>query len=252
MQILIFAGTSNGRTLAVELANKGYGVTISSMSAHGNSLVPEHKHIKGIFGKMNQEDIEQYIIEHHIDAVIDATHPYAMDISHNIIKSTHEIGRPMIRYERRSSIGKDTGKHFDTYAEACEYLNNHEGNILFSTGVNHIDELVKLLDKKRMVVRILPVETSIQKAYDCGLQDDQIIALHPPYTLEDNLKHIRKYNIGYLVTKDSGHEGGTSMKLEAVKQAGIELIVIDRPKLKYPVCYYDKEKVLAHVYTLSK
>ncbi len=42
------------------------------------------------------------------------------------------------------------------------------------------------------------------------------------------------------------------MKIEAVKQAGIELIVIDRPKLKYPVCYYDKEKVLAHVYTLSK
>ncbi len=164
MQILIFAGTSNGRTLAVELANKGYGVTVSSMSAHGNSLVPEHKHIKGIYGKMNQEDIEQYIIEHHIDAVIDATHPYAMDISRHIIKSTQEIGRPMIRYERRSSIGKDIGKHFDTYAEACGYLNNYADNILFSTGVNHIDELVKLLDKQRMVVRILPVDTSIQKS----------------------------------------------------------------------------------------
>lgn len=252
MQILIFAGTRNGRELAVELADNGHGVTVSSMSAHGNGLVPEHRHIKGIYGKMNQEDIEQYMKEQHIDVVIDATHPYAVAISRNIIASTHALGTPMIRYERKSSIGKDTGKHVETYAEACQYLNNHQGQILFSTGVNHIDELVTLLDKKRMVVRILPVETSIQKAYDCGLQDNQIIALNPPYTLEDNLMHIKTYHIQYLVTKDSGHEGGTCMKIEAAKQAGIELIIIDRPKIQFPVCYDEKEKVLAHVYGLNK
>lgn len=244
MKLLIFAGTRNGRELALELATKGYEVIISSMSAHGNSLVVEHNNLTRVYGKMDLVSMERFIMDNRIQLVIDATHPYAKEISENIIKSTNNANIPMIRYERKSSIPEHIGKHFDTYEAACDYLRKRKGPILFTTGVNHIDKLVDLLDKSRIVVRILPVETSLEKANQCGLQESQIIAIHPPYSIEDNLKHINMYHIRYLVTKDSGYEGGTYEKLEAVKKTGTGIIVIDRPKIDYPMSCYDLEEII--------
>lgn len=250
MNILIFAGTSNGRALATSLAKKGYKITVSSMSAHGNRLIPKDFGIEGIYGKMTSKGIVDYVRKHHIDLVIDATHPYAVDISRHIIESTEVVDIPMIRYERRSSIDREVGKHFMSYEEACRYLSEKEGKVWFTTGVNHIDRIVRWLERSRILVRILPVQSSLDKAYRCGLRQEQIIAVHPPYTLEDNLKLIHHYRIKYLVTKDSGFEGGTREKLEAVKHTGIELVVIDRPVMNYKICLYTEEDIIGYVETL--
>jgi len=74
------------------------------------------------------------------------------------------------------------------------------------------------------------------------LARDQIIAQKPPFSTQQNLDHIHRYDIHYLVTKDSGKEGNIKEKIEAADLAGIELVVVDRPDLGYEhVCYTSEE-----------
>lgn len=143
------------------------------------------------------------------------------------------------------------GLWFKSMEEVCGYLKNREGNILFTTGVNEIPNIVKIIHKNRIFARVLPVKSSITIINKSQILVDQIITKKPPFSLEDNIKHIVDFNIEYLVTKDSGAEGNILEKLEAVKEKNISLLVIDRPKNKYNIVYYKEVDIINFVETFG-
>lgn len=238
MNLLLFAGTKNGRDLALTLAQAGHQVHVSSATAYGDSLLTPHKGLTSSYGQLNIETIGALVVEHMAHCVIDSTHPYAIEISKNLIVVTKALGIRLLRYEREKAIREEEGQHFSCMSSACQYLDQQIGPVLFTTGVNELHHIVRWMDRERVYVRVLPVEASVTLAKASGINPSHVIALKPPFTLEQNITHIKEYKIKYLVTKDSGKEGNIDEKMEAVKEMGIKLIVVDRPEIAFHhVCY---------------
>ncbi len=246
MRLLIFAGTKNGRELITDLI-EDHIIIASSMSDYGNSLLPNGDNIIKIVGKKSSKDIEDIISSERIDLVIDCTHPYAKEISLNILEASKITGVKTIRFERQSTVSKNLGIHFCSMEDSCRYLNSKAGNILFTTGVNEVLNMVKMVDKRRIYVRVLSVQSSLNKIEESGIDSTHVVLKNPPFTLEENLKHIKEFNIKYLVTKDSGSEGNIHEKIEAVITSGIELLIIDRPVIEYSDIYYTIDEILLYI-----
>lgn len=248
MNILLFAGTKNGRELALILAEMGHEVHVSSASAYGNSLLAEHPRLIKHTGQLTGGDIVDKIHESGIHRLIDSTHPYAAEVSKNLIEASRVTGVPLIRFERKEVIPKTVGHHFKTVAQACDHIREGHGKALFTTGVKDLSEIVGHLGVERVIARVLPMESSRQQAAAAGLPKEQVLALKPPFTVEENLAHLEEFDAKYLVTKDSGKEGNIEEKMAAATQAGIELIVIDRPVLDFDRVVYSVDGVLEGLY----
>lgn len=247
MKILLFAGTKNGRELALRLAQADHEVIISSMSAYGDSLLPDHKNIRTVFGQKSVEAIVALILEEDIHVVIDSTHPYAVEISNNLLMVSRITRLRLIRFERKTVVAEEVGKHFSSMEAVITYLEEKQGNVLFTTGVNDVPMIARRLNAERIYVRVLPIETSLQRIMEARLHEDHVVSKNPPFTVEENLEHIDSFKIQYLVTKDSGKEGNILEKIEAVKERDVELLVIDRPDMNYDYVCYSQEAILQEI-----
>ncbi len=244
MNLLLFAGTKNGRELALTLAEAGHDVHVSSASAYGDSLLTTHERMTSSYGKLDIETIGALTLEHKVQCIIDSTHPYAVEISKNLLIVTKAMGIMLLRYERKKAVPEEEGLHFSSMSSACQYLDQHQGQVLFTTGVNELHNIVRWMDRERVFVRILPIEASMRLARESGIDQTHVIAMNPPFTLKQNLAHIKAFEVKYLVTKDSGREGNIDEKIEAVKQMGIELVVVDRPEIAFHHVCYTEEAII--------
>lgn len=216
-----------------ELLEKGYKVIISTATIYGAELIQKSSNLEIMYGKLDVEEIKELIKKRKIKTIIDATHPYAQNISRNIISVCKQTKTKLIRYER-PSLNINELKRFDSYEEICKFLNLKSDNILLTTGSNNIQEITEQIDKKeRLYVRILPAVKSLETARQAGLKPKQIIAMQGPFTKELNKELYRQFDIKYIVTKDSGYEGGLQEKVDAALELGIDILMLNRPKISY-------------------
>ena len=80
-----------------------------------------------------------------------------------------------------------------------------------------------------LAVRVLDSPESLAACQAAGIPEDRIIAGRGPFSLEENLVAIRRFDIGVIVTKESGRAGGIDAKLSAAQQADCRVIVLRRP-----------------------
>jgi len=218
-KILIFGGTIDGRELAERLASdKGLEVTLSVATEFGKSLIGDG--INTIVGRLEKNEIEHLISS--FDIVVDATHPYAKIISKNIldVKKDKKLYR-LIRDESNLD-GVIEAKGIKDACDKCS-----EGNILAATGSKQIAQYTNL---KRVYARVLPTKESVLLCKLAGLKEENIIERFGKSSVKENLEIIEKYDIKNLITKDGGKRGGFEEKKEAARIAGINFIVIKRPK----------------------
>ena len=76
---------------------------------------------------------------------------------------------------------------------------------------------------------MLPFASSLDACEASGIPRKNIIAMQGPFIKAINIALMEQFGINYMVTKDSGKEGGFDDKMEAAKEAGATLIVIKRP-----------------------
>ena len=116
--------------------------------------------------------------------------------------------------------------------EAIDLLNELEGNIFLTTGVNtaaaYMDGVKN--GEERLFIRVLDNRSSLEGCKKAGYLKGHVFGKMPPFTVEDNRKLIKKTGAKVLVSKDSGKTGGVDIKVEACRQTGIKMILIDRPK----------------------
>lgn len=231
-EILIFAGTTEGRRLSECLTTAEISHTVCVATEYGEILLKENPFLKVHCGRMNQEEIRAFIQGGSFAAVVDATHPYAEVISENIRLVMQGMEIPYLRLlreldtdEREKNI-----RHFDTNEACAEALEETEGNILLTTGSKELSKYCASEGvKSRLYVRVLPGTESLALCLECGIQGKQVIAMQGPFTTEMNEATIHQYGISCLVTKQSGITGGYPEKLEAAERAGIPVFVIGRP-----------------------
>lgn len=231
-EILIFAGTTEGRELSEYLAVAGIAHTLCVATEYGEIVLKEHPLVKVHKGRMNQEEIEVYIKAGNFGAVVDATHPYAEVVTQNIKNAMQDMDIPYLRLKRESNVTSSYEKihYFKDSVSCAKTLEKTDGNILLTTGSKELSVFAKFIDRKeRLYVRVLPGIESLQLCMDCGIAGKQILALQGPFTTQMNEAMFRQYQIKCLVTKESGNAGGYQEKLDAAQNLGIPVFTIGCP-----------------------
>lgn len=231
-EILIFAGTTEGRRLSECLAAAEIPHTVCVATEYGEIVLEEHPLMTVHCGRMDQEEIREFIHKGGFEAVVDATHPYAEVITENIRGAMEGMSIPYFRLLREQNEEQTQGQviHFDTNEACARALEETEGNILLTTGSKELAVYCASEQiKRRLYVRVLPSMESYALCMEQGVRGKQIIAMQGPFTSELNEAMLHQYDISCLVTKQSGRSGGYAEKLEAAQRAGIPVFVIGQP-----------------------
>ncbi len=245
--ILVLSGTSDGRKIIELLSSTGYSVIASTATEYGGILVEPAQNITEIIsGRLEKADMEKIIREKNIQYIIDATHPYADKVSKNAIAASKFMGIQYLRFEREGHI-YDRVHYFPDYSSAVLYLKETQGNILLTTGSNNLQTFTSSLDIDRLYARVLPTYSVVKKCEELGLLPKQIIAVQGPFTKELNKAIYQNYNIKHIVTKDSGDAGGTKEKVAGAIEAGVNVVLIQRPDIEYPNICNSIEEVVERV-----
>lgn len=252
-RVLIFGGTSEGRQILNFLTKNKIPCDICVATSYGKEILPPSDSI--LEGRLTAEEMLALFQKKSYSLIIDATHPYAVEVSKNIRQSFALYNRTrgdkarLFRLERDLSWGQDAEKLsegrdssssilFFNDGESClsaikEEITKSDKNILLTSGSKDLplfcsDENVR----KRLYVRVIPSMESLEICHKNQLEGRQIIAMQGPFSLQMNLAQICDYKIGLLVTKESGQAGGFDEKIEAACQAGIKCLVIKKPAEK--------------------
>ena len=232
-RILIFAGTTEGRELAEVLSDSGVYSDVSVATEYGSMVMNESEFIHVHQGRLDAEGMKKLYSEVGCDVVIDATHPYAEEVTQTIIKSVKDTGLSYIRLLRdhkEMKLAKDMITYYESAKECAKALEQTEGRILLTTGSKELAVFTENESlRKRLVVRVLPGMESLGLCYEAGLEGKQIIAMQGPFSHDMNKVMIKQYDIKHLVTKESGKTGGEDTKLTAAMEMGINVSVIERP-----------------------
>lgn len=229
MSIALFSGTTEGRALSLELAGAGYAVTVFVATEYGTEEQGEHAGIEVREGRVDQEEMRRILPG--FSHCIDATHPYAKEVTKNLRAACEQTGVPYFRLKRGESLLKEDDPVITvaTTEEAAKVLEEMEGNALLSTGAKELAAYAPA-GPERLYPRVLPSKDSIASCEAAGIPHRNIIAMQGPFTQEMNEATIRQYAIRVLVTKDGGKAGGFRDKIEAAKSTGITVLVIRRPE----------------------
>ena len=229
--IMLFGGTSETGSVAHMLAEAGYEVFVSCATDVPLS-VSEHRRITHRRGNLNLEDMLKLIRENGINGVVDVTHPYAVEVKQNALEACNRAAVPYFRLIRPSTFPEGELVHRAADHQAgAELAVSFKKPILLTVGTRNLEPYAAEARAAGcpLFARVLPIQESLRICRRAGLDEGCIIAARGPFSLEDNLKVIRKFDIGVLVTKDSGESGGVPAKLEAAGQENCAVIVIERP-----------------------
>lgn len=229
--ICIFAGTTEGRKLAEFLCNGKVKVTACVATEYGETLIKPSKNLTVLAEKLSEGEMEKLFLESKYALVIDATHPYATEVTKNISSSCKKTDTEYIRLLRDNSDALPEAVFVKNADEAAEFLDKTEGNILLTTGSKDIFKFTKIHNfEERLYARILPNRESLDACVDAGLAPSHIICMQGPFSEELNIAMLKSVSAKYLVTKDGGSVGGFGAKISAAKDTGATTVVIGRPE----------------------
>ena len=179
-------------------------------TAYGEELLEQTEEIRVHTGRMDEIQMQACILElmkTGLQAVIDATHPHAVDVTENLKRACEAAGARYIRLLRKP-LDLSAYDHIVTVRscqEAADWLEAQQGNIFLTTGSKELPEIAaQITDKKRLYARVLPQEEAFAVAEGIGLQKKQLICMQGPFSRELNAAMLRETKADFLVTKESG------------------------------------------------
>ncbi|TCC09846.1 cobalt-precorrin-6A reductase [Kribbella soli] len=221
MKVLLLGGTGEARELAGVLVGGGVEVVSSLAGRTSDARVPVGEVRVGGFGGV--EGLASWLREHPVDAVVDATHPFAASITANAFAATREVGTPLLVLRRPGWVpDPDDNWHWvDTTSAAAELLAGLGTRAFLTIGRQGLEAFAGtgLWTLARCVDPPEPRPTW------CAL-----ILARGPFMLADEETILRDHDIDVLVTKDSGGPA-TAAKLTAARRLAIPVILIHRPPL---------------------
>ena len=204
--IWIVGGTKDSREIFEKLAEEtGISILVSTATEYGGKLLEEYieknrngkRELKVMSERLNEEQMKELILKENISLIVDASHPYAVNVSNSVIKVTDEMNVGYIRFERKIlDYGTENVFQFKSLKELIAFLNKFENkNILSTLGSNSLVELRSIEEKNNLFIRILPTAASIQNAEKLGYLPKNIIAMQGPFSKEMNVAILKNYKI---------------------------------------------------------
>lgn len=244
--IFLLAGTKDGRELGEELFKKNYPLIISVTSDYGKSLIKKNKNILINQKPLDLNELIVYLKENKVKIIIDASHPYAVNVSKNAIMAAEKLNIEYLRYEREKTVIDYKNIHLaKDNAKAAKIAAKLGKNIFFTTGSKTAKYFFEEpnLKNHRLVFRVLPEAKILFELNSIGILPDDIVALKGPFTTELNCELFKAYNADVIVTKDSGNIGGADTKIDAAKALNLPVVMIERPNINYTNIAYNFDEI---------
>ena len=238
-RVLLFGGTTEGRELALWLRDAGIPALSHVATDYGEALLREEA-LPAEYGRLDAAEMEHLFRTGGFFAALDATHPFATEVSKNIRAAAAAAGVRYYRILRGEGSASEAAeiearlrargcfRLFDSQQEAADWLAKTEGAVFLATGSKEL-KAYAALPRERLTVRILPGEEALRKAAEAGIQPDHIIAMQGRSSVLLNQALLQQYGAKFLVTKQSGKPGGYLEKLRAAEELGICFVAIRRP-----------------------
>ena len=235
-RIILFSGTTEGRLLSEWLSAQKIHHTVCVATEYGRTVMEENEYAKVLTGRLDVDAMKELMQEDRIFATIDATHPYATEVSKNIKLAAKACNIRYIRLLRcalSDNSAADNCFIYDDNETCAKALLSTEGNILLTTGSKELHVYTEYEElSKRLFVRVLPGIESISLCEKAGISGKQIIAMQGPFSEELNIAIIKQFDIKHLVTKQSGKAGGFYEKIAAAEATDVTLHCIGLPTVE--------------------
>lgn len=244
-RILIFAGTTEGRKLSEYLAQNGARLYICVATAYGESLLPKGENVTVSCKRLDSRQMQELIREYAPCLVVDATHPFACEVTRNIKTACTACGKEYLRLNREEGDGGNC-IYVESIEEAVAFLQETSGNILAVTGSKEFAAYTKLENyRERLYARVLSSADAVRKCEELAIRGRHLLCMQGPFSEELNYAVLKEYGIEWMVTKESGKTGGFPEKLAAAERAGVKLIAVGRPLQEKGYGYDAMRKYLA-------
>ena len=263
-QVIVFAGTTEGRILAEWLAAEGVDTLCCVATEYGKELMKPEPGLEVCQGRLTAEEMKELFEKEECPLVLDVTHPYASAVSENIHRACEGASCRYLRLIRPSvSNGRSAAQDLkqdservpeqasgtavekeqalwinqeknrilvDSVEEAVAWLSGTEGPVLVTTGSKELSKFTALPDfQERVFARVLATPEVVRQCTELGFTGKHLICMQGPFSMEMNLAMLHQTGARYLVTKESGRAGGFPEKLEAAERAGAKVVLIGRP-----------------------
>lgn len=242
-KILIFGGTTEGHQLYDFCCENNIAAIMCVATDYGKNLLNQNASVVVHEGRLDSTEMELLIKEHSISLVLDATHPYAVQVTDNIqqaCQQTDAIYKRIVRARDMNSLNDCDVKIFYNISDAVDYLKDKTGNVFASTGSKELKEYLRLEHfESRLYARILPEPEALRSCMEMGIIGRHISAMQGPFSEEMNYAFLKEFSIKYFVTKASGKTGGFEEKIRAASRAGVQLIVIEKERTEQGITVED-------------
>lgn len=245
-RVIVFAGTTEGYELCRFLSENRITTYACVATEYGSRSLPENAYLHVAAKRLKAEEMEELFHFIKPELVLDATHPYAAEVTQNILKASQSAGVPYQRVLREGSSEHGQAVYVENTEAAVEYLKGTTGNILLTTGSKEISKYTLLPDyQERIYARVLSLASVMETCQSCGLEGKHLIGMQGPFSKEINMAMLRQYDCAYLVTKDTGKTGGFQEKIDAALECGVTPVVIGRPLAEEGISVRACKKMLA-------
>ena len=268
-QIILFAGTTEGRQFSEWLSGEGLDVLACVATEYGSLLMKAQEHLEVRKGRLSKEEMEHLFRKEGQPLVLDATHPYAVEVSENIRAACKKAGCEYLRLIRSAygtqitthksdscEMGKNQAEDdcvvVQSVKDAADWLSGTKGKILVTTGSKELHYFTNIPDyQERVYARVLATPEVVAHCSELGFMGQHLICMQGPFTKEMNIAMLRQFHASWLVTKESGKEGGSPEKLEAAKEAGAKVVLVGRPMEQTGVSVEDGIELLRERFSLK-
>ncbi|MGI6075683.1 MAG: precorrin-6A reductase [Pyramidobacter sp.] len=224
--IVLFGGTTEARWLL----ERGLPALCCVATDYGAKLLQGLKDVEVRVGRLDEAAMEALFRRENPDVVVDATHPYATEVTKNIKTACKKSGVAYLRVIRRKTPLFGDVTVVGSPREAAELLNRSDEKVLLTVGSKELPAFASVANgRQRLYARVLPTSDVIAQCESLGYDAGHLIAMQGPFTAEMNRQMLAATGASVVVTKDGGDAGGMKEKLSAAQEAGARVIVIGRP-----------------------
>jgi len=222
--ILLLAGTYEARLLARSLAERFPTARLTASFAGAVSDLPDLGVPTRVGGFGGAEGLSTFLETEAVTVLIDATHPFAAQMSRNAVAAAAATGTPLLRLERPAWTARDgdTWQPMASLEEAASVLPSG-ARVFLSVGRKEIGLFAHRADLFGLARMIEVPGLSLPNHW-------HLVLARPARTPEEEIALLERHRITHLVTKNSGGTRAYA-KIEAARRLKLPVLMVERPQI---------------------